>query len=68
MPEKTLQEKVVLITGATGGLGTAVTAAFQNAGARIAAVDRAPHAQADERFLSLAADLSTFEGARGAAE
>jgi NAD(P)-dependent dehydrogenase (short-subunit alcohol dehydrogenase family) len=68
MAEKTLQDKVVLITGATGGLGTAVTTAFQEAGARIAAVDRAPHAPSDERFLSLAADLSTFEGARVAAE
>src|SRR5208283_2146145 len=72
-----MHNKVVLITGATGGLGTSVTAAFQNAGARVAAVDRAlPNAlpnketspEASERFASFAADLSTLEGARGAVE
>ncbi len=68
-----MQNKVVLITGATGGLGTSVTAAFQNAGARVAAVDRAlpnkeTSPEASERFASFAADLSTLEGARGAVE
>lgn len=63
-----MRDKVVLITGATGGLGTSVTAAFQNADARVAAVDRAPAAQAGERFVSFAADLSTLDGARGAVE
>ena len=63
-----MQDKVVLITGATGGLGTAVTAAFQSAGARVAAVDRVAGAGASDRFASFAADLSTLEGARGAVE
>jgi NAD(P)-dependent dehydrogenase (short-subunit alcohol dehydrogenase family) len=63
-----IQEKVVLITGATGGLGIVVTAAFQKAGARVAAVDRAPKGDTGERFLSFAADLSTLDGARGTVE
>jgi NAD(P)-dependent dehydrogenase (short-subunit alcohol dehydrogenase family) len=63
-----MRDKVVLITGATGGLGTSVTAAFRNAEARVAAVDRSPSVQASERFVSFAADLSTLDGARGAVE
>ena len=38
MPSGILDGKVVLITGANGGLGTAVTLAFLNAGARVAGV------------------------------
>ncbi len=63
-----MRDKVVLITGAGGGLGTSVTAAFQNADTRVAAVDRAPAVHSSERFVSFAADLSTLDGARGAVE
>ncbi len=38
MPNGMLDGKVVLITGANGGLGTAMTLAFLNAGARVAGV------------------------------
>ncbi|HEV2199040.1 MAG TPA: SDR family NAD(P)-dependent oxidoreductase [Bryobacteraceae bacterium] len=76
MQEKTVRDKapggavdkVVLITGAVGGLGTSVTAAFLTAGARVAAVDRAAHGDASDGLLPLAADLSAFEGARAAVE
>lgn len=72
MQEKALDGKIVLITGATGGLGTSVTAAFLDAGARIAGVDRALNQEkrqtATDRFAPVAADLSTFEGASKAAE
>ncbi len=63
-----LQEKVVVITGASGGLGTAVTAAFRASSARVAAVDRAGQGEAGERFVPLRADLSTPEGAQGVAQ
>lgn len=72
MPDKArgtaMGNKVVLITGATGGLGTSVTAAFLNAGAKVAAVDRAAHGEPTDGLLPLAADLSAFEGARAAVE
>jgi NAD(P)-dependent dehydrogenase (short-subunit alcohol dehydrogenase family) len=69
---KALDRKIVVITGATGGLGTSVTAAFLNAGARVAAVDRGVHEQAHEgaskRLAPIAADLSTLAGAQSAAQ
>jgi len=68
MQEKTLDGRVVLITGATGGLGTSVTAAFLDAGARVAAVDRAARQEATEYLAPIAADLSTFSGAQSATE
>ena len=61
-----VQRKVVLITGAAGGLGTSVMAAFLNAGARVAAVDRAAGKEASDNLFPLAADLSAIEGARDA--
>jgi NAD(P)-dependent dehydrogenase (short-subunit alcohol dehydrogenase family) len=45
-----------------------VTAAFQNAGARVAAVDRTAGGGDGDHFASIAADLSKFEGAQGAVE
>src|SRR5258708_30445296 len=39
-----------------------------NAGAKVAAVDRAAHGEAGDGLLPLAADLSAFEGARAAVE
>lgn len=38
----TLEDKVVIITGAGGGIGQAAVAAFVVAGARVVAVDRSP--------------------------
>ncbi|HEY0974873.1 MAG TPA: SDR family NAD(P)-dependent oxidoreductase [Solimonas sp.] len=71
-----LQDRVVLITGAAGSLGRAVTAAFQAAGARLALVDvseaglKAAYPDADARRLLIAADLtdplSTQRAADGA--
>jgi len=55
-----LHEKVVLITGAKGGLGTFVTNAFLEAGARVFGVSRSiadsdfPH----KRFSAISAELS----------
>src|SRR5258708_1515317 len=61
-----LENKVVLITGANGGLGGAVTNAFLEAGARGAGVSpsmkdsRFPHAN----FIAIPAALSSLAGAR----
>lgn len=67
--ESSLDGKVVIVTGATGGLGASVTAAFLDAGARVAAVDRSAqqkdHPGAD-RFVPIAADLSSLTGAQAA--
>jgi NAD(P)-dependent dehydrogenase (short-subunit alcohol dehydrogenase family) len=64
-----LLNKVVLITGANGGLGFAVTNAFLEARARVAGVARKiqnsdfPHAN----FFGYAAELGSAEAARAAA-
>ena len=61
-----LNDKVIVITGAKGGLGTFVTNAFLAAGARVVGVSRSiadkdfPH----ERFTALAAELSNGDSAR----
>src|SRR5215831_119346 len=63
-----LTDKVALITGAKGGLGTAVTRAFLEAGARVIGVSRSisaadfPH----PKFTAIAADLTSPAGAREA--
>ena len=68
MQKQKLEERVVVITGATGGLGTAVTAAFLDAGAKVAAVDRmAGGKEAAENFVAIAADLTTQDGAKNVA-
>jgi NAD(P)-dependent dehydrogenase (short-subunit alcohol dehydrogenase family) len=61
----TLEGKVALITGAKGGLGTAVTEAFLAAGARVAGVARriAPADFPHSRFAALPADLATGDAA-----
>jgi NAD(P)-dependent dehydrogenase (short-subunit alcohol dehydrogenase family) len=62
-----LEGKVVLITGAKGGLGTTVTGAFLDAGAAVAGASRSiadsdfPHG----RFMAIPAELSSVEAARG---
>ena len=61
-----LSNKVVLITGANGGLGGAVTNAFLGAGARVAGVARKiqnsdfPHAN----FTAYPAELGSADAAR----
>jgi NAD(P)-dependent dehydrogenase (short-subunit alcohol dehydrogenase family) len=60
-----LNNKVVLITGFNGGLGTFVTNSFLEAGARVTGVSRTiassdPHR---ERFSAMAAELSNRENA-----
>lgn len=65
-----LRNKVVIITGAKGGLGTFVTNSFLQAGARVVGVSRSI-AQSDfpqENFSALAAELSSFENARALAD
>lgn len=65
-----LREKVVLITGAKGGLGSFVTRSMLDAGARVFGVSRSiadsdfPH----ENFSAIAAELSDFNRARHAVE
>lgn len=61
-----LEGKVVLITGAKGGLGNFVTEAFLASGAQVVGISRSIHA-ADfphGRFTAIAADLSNAESAR----
>jgi len=62
-----LQSKTVLITGASGGLGTHVTRAFLEAGAGLViGVARSPRNEFPDRaaFRPLAADLGSMEGVR----
>src|SRR5690242_8508952 len=61
-----LREKVVLITGAKGGLGTFVTNVFLEAGARVFGVSRSI-ADSDfpyEGFTAMPAELSSSGSAR----
>ena len=61
-----LDSKVVLVTGAKGGLGSFVTEAFLAAGARVVGVSRSIHASdfPNPRFTAMPEDLSTSEAAR----
>ncbi len=62
----TLTDKVVLITGANGGLGTAVTKAFLDAGARVAGVAKKIQ-DSDFRhpnFVATSAELGSADAAR----
>jgi NAD(P)-dependent dehydrogenase (short-subunit alcohol dehydrogenase family) len=69
-----LQDKVVVITGAAGSLGKAVAAAFAEAGARQALLDvgdaglKATYPQADSRRLLLAANLLDAQATAAAIE
>jgi NAD(P)-dependent dehydrogenase (short-subunit alcohol dehydrogenase family) len=61
-----MKGKVVLVTGANGGLGVNVTQAFLDAGATVIGTSREIQ-QADFNspgFTAIAADISTREGAR----
>ena len=57
-----LEGKAALVTGAAGGIGSAVVRAFADAGARVLAVDRV-EAQADEAYVG---DLTRADEAEGA--
>jgi NAD(P)-dependent dehydrogenase (short-subunit alcohol dehydrogenase family) len=61
-----LTDKVVLITGANGGLGAAVTKAFLDAGARVAGAARKIHASEfdDAHFSAHEAELGSGDAAR----
>ncbi|NPV67549.1 MAG: SDR family oxidoreductase [Anaerolineae bacterium] len=50
----TLTDQVVVVTGATGNLGSATVRALQQAGARLALVDRSIDASFDQHFPALA--------------
>ena len=64
----TLQEKVVIVTGAGGNLAQAVLPAFHKAGARLVGVDReVPHGLPDGA-LGIAADVTDPEGVKRLAQ
>jgi NAD(P)-dependent dehydrogenase (short-subunit alcohol dehydrogenase family) len=65
-----LDGKVVLITGAKGGLGSAVTSAFLNAGATVAGVSRSIEASDFDHpdFVAVPGELSSYEGASAAVQ
>ena len=52
----TLDERVAIITGASGGLGTVVTRQFAERGAQLALLDRNP-----ERLKQLVSELELTE-------
>jgi NAD(P)-dependent dehydrogenase (short-subunit alcohol dehydrogenase family) len=61
-----MKDKVVLVTGANGGLGTYVTQAFLDVGATVVGTSRKIR-QSDfnnPNFTALAAEISTREGAK----
>jgi NAD(P)-dependent dehydrogenase (short-subunit alcohol dehydrogenase family) len=65
-----MKDKVVLITGANGGLGSYVTQAFLDAGASVVGVSRKIQ-QSDfnnPAFTALPAEISTAAGARSVVE
>jgi NAD(P)-dependent dehydrogenase (short-subunit alcohol dehydrogenase family) len=65
-----LDDKGVVVTGAAGGIGRAVAAAFATAGARVCAVDMSQQAvdelvaglESPERHLAMGADLANLAG------
>ena len=61
-----MKDKVVVVTGADGGLGSNVTQAFLDAGATVVGTSRKIQQSAfsSARFTALPAELSSFEGAR----
>jgi NAD(P)-dependent dehydrogenase (short-subunit alcohol dehydrogenase family) len=70
MSELRIQGKTVLLTGARGGIGRALTAAFLEAGARtVIAADRSPApAPSDARVLPSVIDVASASSVAAAAE
>jgi NAD(P)-dependent dehydrogenase (short-subunit alcohol dehydrogenase family) len=61
--------QVVMVTGASGGLGGAVVEAFLTAGATVAGVARSVSPRDDsERFVAVSADLTNAPGAQQAVD
>jgi len=67
---KALQNKIALVTGADGGLGTHVTRALLDSGATVAGISRnVQQASSDtSSFVALSADLSSAETAKSAVD
>jgi NAD(P)-dependent dehydrogenase (short-subunit alcohol dehydrogenase family) len=65
-----LENKIAIITGAKGGLGTAVTKTFLAAGAKVIGVSRSIQQTdfADAGFVAMPAELSSGEAARALAD
>jgi NAD(P)-dependent dehydrogenase (short-subunit alcohol dehydrogenase family) len=65
-----MEGKVVLVTGANGGLGTFVTRAFLEAGATVigTSLKIQQNAFAEANFTAIAADVSNGEGAKRLAD
>ena len=61
-PKLQLSTMGILITGAGGGLGTAVSRVFQESGATVIAVER--HWHEPKPFITISADLTTADGCR----
>src|SRR6201998_852647 len=61
-----MKGKVVLVTGANGGLGTSVTRAFLDAGATVVGTSRKIQASEfrSSNFTAIAAELTNWEGAK----
>jgi NAD(P)-dependent dehydrogenase (short-subunit alcohol dehydrogenase family) len=61
-----LKDKIAIVTGAKGGLGTFVTESFLNAGAKVIGVSRSIQATDfnHAEFVAIPAELSSGEGAR----
>jgi NAD(P)-dependent dehydrogenase (short-subunit alcohol dehydrogenase family) len=61
----TLEDKIVLITGANGGLGRAVTQAFLDAGAKVGGAAHSIHDSdfSSPNFMAISGQVSTAEAA-----
>lgn len=64
----TTPARVALVTGAAGGIGSAVVQRFLVGGWRVAATDVAPLAATDERTLPISADLRDVGAVRAMVE
>jgi len=63
-----LQGKAAIVTGAAGGIGSAIARAFAEAGARVAAVDLDIKRISHEKWLGIACDVSSESETRDAVE
>jgi NAD(P)-dependent dehydrogenase (short-subunit alcohol dehydrogenase family) len=61
-----MKDKVALVTGASGGLGTHVTRAFLDAGATVVGTSRTIQQSdfASSRFIAMDAEISTLDSAK----